>query len=195
VKNNMDDIEQMKNKFSRLLLFTKKDGIDNLLNYLSNESDFFIAPASSNYHGNYQHGLLEHSLLVHKHFCILKNNYNINIDFESVCIITLLHDICKINFYEEYMKNVKTDGHWIQEKHYKINDKFPIGHGEKSVIILQKFIKLTDLEIYCIRWHMMSYDDVTKGFAGNLTLTNALNKEPCIALLHMADLASISLPL
>ena len=105
----------------------------------------------------------------------------------------LLHDICKSNFYTDSIRNKKIDNKWVQEPYFAVDDMNPLGHGEKSVIIIQQFIKLNENELYAIRWHMMSYDDVTRGYTGNLSLTNALTKYPIITLIHMADLFSISL--
>lgn len=184
---------------------TKRAGIIELLEYLE-ESDFYIAPASSKYHGAHKHGLLEHSLLVLENVLNLAHIYDIeNIPKESLSIISLLHDVCKINFYKEgYRNKKKTDDKgkdildnkgkyiWYQEPYYNFEDLLPLGHGEKSVIMLQKFIPLTNNEIMGIRWHMMSYDDSTKSYAGNLALTNALTLFPIISLIHCADLLSIS---
>jgi hypothetical protein len=195
----------MKEQFISLLMSTKRAGIRELIEYLETDTDFFIAPASSNYHGNYEKGLLEHSMGVYENLLKLNQLYEIKIKEDSLIIISLLHDICKINFYFLTMKGVKRkldNGDfalneygkqiWDNEMRYEINDKLPLGHGEKSVIIIQQFIKLTQEEIFCINWHMMSYDDRVRGYAGNLSLTSALNLYPSISLTHCADLLSIS---
>ena len=57
----------------------------------------------------------------------------------------------------EWGKMIKK-GRWGTEDCYVVNDQLPIGHGEKSVIILQKFIRLTDEESIAIRWHMAAFD-------------------------------------
>ena len=196
---------EMKEEFNNLLLSVKKEGIKDLLNYLEEATDFYIAPASSNYHGNYKYGLLEHSLLVEKHFRILIKLYNYNLSIDSCIIIGLLHDLCKTNFYtiairsrkkrdenNDIILNEKQKAVWEDIEYYEINDKLPLGHGEKSVFIIMRYLTLTNEELMGIRWHMMSYDSVTKDYIGNLTLTNALNKYPIISLIHCADLLSIS---
>ena len=47
----------------------KRDGADKLLDYLENRSDFFTAPASSQYHLSRVGGLCEHSINVYN--CLL----------------------------------------------------------------------------------------------------------------------------
>ena len=198
----------MKELFISLLNSTKRNGIADLINYLEDETDFFIAPASANHHGNLEKGLLQHSLDVYYNFKFLCNNFDKEISEESIIIISLLHDVCKTNFYELSKKslpdkdekgNLKLDRYgkkiWIEKEVYSINDNMPLGHGEKSVIILQKYIQLTNKELFSIRWHMMSYDDSTKSYAGNLALTKALDLFPVISLIHCADLLSISHPI
>ena len=91
----------MKEEFLELLKEVKREGIEELIKFLET-SDFFKAPASTRYHGDYEGGLVEHSLKVYE---ILKHKVQncimpINISEESIKIIALLHDICKTNFYK-----------------------------------------------------------------------------------------------
>jgi hypothetical protein len=109
---------------------------------------------------------------------------------DTLKIVGLLHDICKVNFYKRDFRNVKVEGIWTQQPYISVEDQFPCGHGEKSVIMIQRFIQLTDIEIMAIRWHMMAYDDLHCTYAGNLAITNASTKYPLIVLLHMADLSA-----
>jgi len=182
-------LESMKGKYIKILAGIDRPGISEVINYLIN-SDFFKAPASSNNHNNYAGGLVEHSLLVcinaHKLTALYKeiNNY------ESVTICALLHDICKAEFYQESTRNVKKDGVWHAQPYFSIEDKFPLGHGEKSVILLQKLMPLTDPEIMAIRWHMMGFDDSIRSYGGMMALSVALRKYPLITVIHMADLAA-----
>ena len=143
----------------------KREGADKLLEYLCSEaSDFFTAPASTRYHGAYAGGLLEHSLNVYDCLCDYlargraKEKYGMNYSPESVAIVALLHDICKVNFYVETTRNVKENGVWKTVPYYSIEDKLPYGHGEKSVYIVSGYMRLTRDEAFAIRYHM--------GFAG-----------------------------
>ena len=139
----------------------KREGADKLLDYLcSDASDFFTAPASTRYHGAYRGGLLEHSLNVYDCLCDYlareraKNKYGMNYSDETVAIVALLHDMCKVNFYVETTRNVKEDGVWKTVPYYSIEDKLPYGHGEKSVYIVSGYMRLTRDEAFAIRYHM-----------------------------------------
>lgn len=165
----------------------KREGSTELLNYLSG-TDFFKAPASSNYHSNYEGGLCAHSINVYKRLKSLVDKedsmYN-KFSNETIAIIGLLHDVCKANFYVPYYKNVKEDGVWVQRLAYKIDERYPFGHGEKSVYIIQKFMKLTDEEAMAINWHMGAFDNRTIG--GSQSMNQAFQKYPLTVLTHLAD--------
>lgn len=189
----------MHDKFVRILESTNRVGMKDLLNWLET-TDFFTAPASANGHNNYKTGLLEHSLNVFLQLLKLKGDINRD-EGESIIIVSLLHDICKANFYKPDFKNQKRVGPdgkdvldirnkpiWDRIPIFSIDDKFPLGHGEKSVIIIQKFMKLTDEEIAAIRWHMGGFDDSARSYEGGLALTKAMQKYPLITYLHAADL-------
>ena len=182
-------IDGLKGKYIKILAGIDRPGITEAINYLIN-SDFFTAPASARNHNNYAGGLVEHSLSVCINAHKLSSFYKEIDNLESVTICSLLHDICKVNFYKESLRNVKIGTVWHQEPFFSIEDSYPLGHGEKSVIILQKFMLLTDQEIMAIRWHMMGFDDATKSYAGGMALSAALQKYPLITVLHMADLAA-----
>ena len=105
--------------------YIHRQGNDKLLEFLlSNKSDFFTAPASTRFHGNYDGGLVEHSLNVYD--CLkdylsrqrVMNEYGLNYSEESIAIVALLHDLCKINCYKKGMRNVKENGQWIQVPTY-----------------------------------------------------------------------------
>ncbi|MBQ8474877.1 MAG: HD domain-containing protein, partial [Clostridia bacterium] len=128
--------------------------------------DFFTAPASTRYHNSCPGGLLNHSLNVYDCLCDylsrsrVKNEYGCNASDESIAIVALLHDICKVNFYKESTRNVKDEnGVWQKVPYYEIEDTLPYGHGEKSVYVIGGFMRLTREEAFAIRYHM--------GFAGN----------------------------
>ncbi len=144
-----------------------RDGADKLLEYLlSSQSDFFTAPASTRFHGSYEGGLLEHSINVY--YCLkdylkrdrVKDIYNLEYNDESIAIVSLLHDLCKVNCYVKGTRNVKDKaGVWQQVPTYEYSDDMPYGHGEKSVYIISGFLRLTREEAFAIRYHM--------GFSGS----------------------------
>lgn len=176
----------MKEKFIKLLRQTNREGIEELIKFLEG-SDFFEAPASTRYHGDFEGGLLEHSLKVYE---ILKRKIetcviNIETAEETIIISALLHDICKTNFYKTDYRNVKNElGVWEKVPYYTINDTIPYGHGEKSVMMATEYIKLTNEEKYAIRWHMGFTEP--KEIYG--TIAQAFKKYPLALLLHEADL-------
>ena len=148
-----------------------REGSDKLLDYLLSEHcDFFTAPASTRFHGAYPQGLLEHSLNVYDCLCDYlsreraKQVYHMNYSDETIAIVALLHDICKVNCYKESTRNVKVNGTWTQVPYYEFDDQLPYGHGEKSVYIITGFMRLSREEAFAIRYHM--------GFSGNDEVRN-----------------------
>ena len=186
----------LRDRFENLLLATGREGMSDLLKFI-NDSDFYSAPASSRVHGAHQGGLLEHSLQVYNELQEISRAHSSLREFirpvSSLTIVALLHDNCKVNSYKLDVRNVKNNGVWEQVPYYTIDDKLPLGHGEKSVMILQQYIELTTNEIYAIRWHMGGFDDAAKSYAGGLQLSAALDKCPLLVMLHMADLAAVYL--
>jgi hypothetical protein len=169
----------------------KRDGADKLLEYLmSTQSDFFIAPASTRFHGSYEGGLLEHSINVYH--CLkdylererVKELYNLEYSDETIAIVALLHDLCKVNCYVKGTRNVKDkSGVWQQVPTFEYSDDMPYGHGEKSVYIISGFMKLSREEAFAIRYHM--------GFSGTEPQSNvgsAFEKYPLAFALSTADM-------
>ena len=141
----------------------KREGANDLLEFLlSNKSDFFDAPCSTRFHlSKEESGLVEHSINVYE--CLkaylerprVKELYGLEFSDETIAIVALLHDLCKINVYKKSMRNVKDDsGKWIQVPSYDFQDELPYGHGEKSVYIISGFMRLTRDEAFAIRYHM-----------------------------------------
>ena len=178
-----NSIESMWKLYSDLLLSTKRPGMKELVNWLDN-SDFKVAPASTKYHNCCEGGLLAHSINVYNEMMRHKDLIKLlNIPWDTLIITALLHDICKVNYYKIDTKNVKKNGTWVQEPYYTVDDFFPIGHAEKSIITILEFIKLTDVEIAMIRNHMGSFVDNDYFKSSSL-----FNKYPESLLLHMADM-------
>lgn len=170
----------------------KRPGADRLRAYLlSEESDFFTAPASTRYHGAYEGGLLEHSLNVYHNLKAYLSRERCREVYgfkeyseETVAVCALLHDLCKMNFYTVDYRNAKNaQGVWEKVPYYKIDDRLPYGHGEKSVLMIQFFMHLHREEAMAIRWHM--------GFSGPEdanTVGRALEMYPLAFALHIADM-------
>lgn len=158
----------------------KREGADKLLNYIKS-TDFFEAPASTKYHGSYEGGLCEHSVNVCHRLLKQDTIYS----EETLCIVSLLHDLCKANFYTIDFRNVKqADGTWQRVPYYTIEDRLPIGnHGDKSVFLIQKFMELSPAEIAAIRYHMGAFQE---GDVRNWS--KAAEMYPLVAHLHIADI-------
>lgn len=174
----------MKEQIIELLKSTNREGMDKLIEFLE-KSDFFKAPASTKFHGDHEGGLAEHSFKVYE---ILKEKIEFNkikIPEETIIISALLHDICKTNFYKIDYRNAKNSlGVWEKVPYYTVEDTIPYGHGEKSVMMLTEYIKLTNDEKYAIRWHM-GFSEPKELY---VTLGQAFTKYPFALLLHEADL-------
>ncbi len=182
-------IEQNKQMFINLVKENvHREGVDSLLDWL-NKTNFFHDPASTKFHSNYEGGLCQHSLNVYARLIkLLQNEYGDSwqekCSMESAVLIGLFHDICKVDTYVVSMRNVKENGTWVQKPYYASQDNLPFGHGEKSVYILNSFVKLTREEAMCINWHMGEYDLRAK--AGQ-SLSNIYYKYPLAFLTHIAD--------
>lgn len=174
----------MKEQFIELLRSTEREGIENLISFLE-KTDFFEAPASTRYHGAYKGGLLEHSLKVYEIFKEKVKNAGLDAKEDTVIISSLLHDICKLNFYKVDYRNAKNaQGEWEKVPYYTIEDTIPYGHGEKSVMMISEYIKLTSEEKYAIRWHM-GFTEPKEVYG---TIGQAYKKYPIALLLFEADL-------
>ncbi len=170
-----------------------RDGADKLLEWLE-KSDFFTAPASTRHHSAYRGGLCQHSINVYKRFVkLLEMEYGENwqkkVSPESVAIMGLLHDVCKVETYVEDFRNVKDEnGNWIKKPYYKVEDSLPYGHGEKSVYIISAFMKLTREEALAINWHMGEYDQRVQN--GSYMIRDVYYRYPVCFLMHLADLTA-----
>lgn len=163
----------------------KRAGSQELLNWLMN-TDFFTAPASTKFHCACENGLVMHSVSVFN--TMMEKHFEEGVDdIESFAISALLHDICKAEFYKVSTRNVKNEltGQWEKQPFYAIEDKFPFGHGEKSVFLIERFMRLKLDEAMAIRWHMGSFDD-----PNGYTVSQAYEKYPLAVKLHLADMES-----
>lgn len=176
----------MKEKFLELLKKVNREGMENLIMFLE-KTDFFEAPASTKYHGAFKGGLMEHSMKVYEILSKKVKEHELQVSEETIIISGLLHDICKVNFYKVDYRNAKNErGEWEKVPYYTVDDTIPYGHGEKSVMMLTEYIKLTNEEKYAIRWHM-GFTEPKEVYG---TLAQAYKKYPLALLLFEADLES-----
>lgn len=166
----------------------KRDGSQKLLEWMKT-TDFFTAPASTKFHGACEQGLVMHSISVYK--TMMERHFDPQMDNrESFAICALLHDLCKTHFYKTSLRNVKNDetGQWEKKPYYAVDDAFPYGHGEKSVFLIERFMRLKTAEAMAIRWHMGGFDEAARG--GSFAISLAYEKYPIAVKLHLADLES-----
>ena len=185
-----------KKEFIELLKTTNRQGIDDLVEELE-DLGFFKAPASTKFHLNEDGGLVQHSLNVCKAALSMRKSM-IELDDsllealpkDSVIIASLLHDTCKADIYKPTMKKEKNRfGMWCDVPGYDVDySNFPLGHGEKSVIVLLRSgFELTDDEIMAIRWHMTAWDLPLQSYDIKSNFNKAKEICPLLSLVQAAD--------
>ncbi|HCW54073.1 MAG TPA: hypothetical protein DG753_10110 [Clostridium sp.] len=154
-----EERKELQDKIIERLSSIKREGIDDLIKYLLERTDYFTAPASTKFHSNFDGGLAFHSNNVVELLIQKNEQYKLGLSLDTIYLTGYLHDLCKCNIYEKTMRLKKDEmtGKWIGYASYEINESVPLGHGEKSVILLQQFVKLTLEECLMIRWHMGAY--------------------------------------
>lgn len=177
----------------------QRDYADALLAWLERETDFFEAPASTRHHGAHPGGLLEHSLNVYHRLraIVCVETYGATTSDllaedveETVAVLALLHDVCKVNCYHtetRRRKNPET-GYWEDYQTYAFRDPLPLGHGEKSLYLIQRHMDLEPEEALAIRWHMGAYDNAVKG--DGRALSAAMAASPWVWRLQQADMCA-----
>ena len=176
----------------------RRPGADKLLAWLES-TDFFTAPAGAKHHGAHAGGLVVHSLNVWNRLREITLRDTINgkaiLDLapetnETVAILALLHDVCKVGVYHTETKRRRNPdtGTWEDYQAYTFRDPLPLGHGEKSLHLITKYMALTEEEALAIRWHMGAFDDAVKG--GSRALDAAMEVSPWVWRLHEADMCA-----
>lgn len=187
---------EKKKRFIELLRSTGRQGIEEVINYLE-ESGFFTAPASTKYHLSFEGGLMEHCMNVYNMaiamrgpIVAMKPEMEEKLPEKSIIIAALLHDICKANIYKKTKKwDLGKDGNPVEQEKYTTNySEMPVGHGEKSVIMLLSLgLKLTLDETVAIRWHMGAWDLAFQSYEAKSNINEAGNRYPLLALIQSAD--------
>lgn len=187
----------LKDQFIETLTATNRKGIDMVISKLE-ELGFFEAPASSRFHLSCKGGLAEHSMNVYEAAAMLreqiirlKPELEAQLPMESVAICSLLHDACKTDIYKEGILSRKNeDGFWEKYVGYSVdyNMGLPLGHGEKSVILLLSWgLELTPEEMLAIRWHMTAWDMPMQSAEHKESFNAAKAKTPLVSLIQSAD--------
>lgn len=189
-QKNKDELRQ---RFCDILKATGRENIDYVIEDLDADG-FFEAPASAQGHGSYPGGLTEHSLNVYgaamsmrEALIKLRPDLEAALAPDSIAIAALLHDVCKADFYSLVRRKKKNEiGVYENVDVYEIHDEhFPIGHGEKSaILVLRSGLDISEDELCAIRWHMgpwnLSRDD-------EKFYRQAGRRSPLPPLIHAAD--------
>lgn len=189
-------------EFISLLRSTERKGIDNVIKCLES-TDFFDAPASTVFHGNYPGGLLDHSLNVARVALRLKTSMldlaqdaaerrrlEAALADDHIIIAALLHDVCKANVYKPVTKYRKDSrGQWETYDSYDVDySELPLGHGEKSVIrLLRCGLQLCNDELLAIRWHMSAWDLPFQSHEAKSNISAARDSSPLVTIIQAAD--------
>ena len=189
-------MENLKQQFKERLLSTNRDGMENVIKHLE-RLGFFTAPASTKFHLNVKGGLMQHSwnvcntaLMLREQMIQMKPELAEKLPVESVIIASLLHDVCKSNIYKDAILNRKNDqGYWEKVPGFEVDySSLPLGHGEKSVIMLLTLgLKLTRDEMLAIRWHMTAWELPFQSAEAKAYLNAAKNKCPLLTIIQTAD--------
>ena len=185
------------NRFIEILQGTQREGMESVIKQLK-RSGFFEAPASSKFHLACKGGLLEHSMNVYNAATMLREQIikarpemEDQIPTDSVAITTLLHDVCKTDIYKEGILSRKNaDGYWEKYIGFQVDYSMgiPLGHGEKSVIMLLSWgLELKPEEMLGIRWHMSAWDMPMQSPEHKESLNAAKSISPLVSLIQLAD--------
>lgn len=184
--DELSEVDKFKHTFKTII---QRDGARNLLEWLD-EVGFYEAPASTKYHGAYPGGLVEHSNNVYRRLVMLAAGEDKRLKHttpeyseETLAIVALLHDVCKVGVYHPEEKDGK--------QQYSFKDGFPYGHGEKSVLYIMRHIYLTEEEALAIRWHMGLFDKAAQGDFRDMD--KAFKQSKLAAMLHLADMMATHL--
>lgn len=190
------DLKKNKEEFVELLRSTQREGVEEVIAELESMG-FFTAPASSNHHLNTEGGLVQHSLntchvalKIWEGMKLLDESVKHEVSQESVIIASLLHDVCKSDIYFRSVKKRKNAiGGWEDCEGYKVSYKnFPMGHGEKSVILLIcSGLEMTDAEMLAIRWHMGAWGINMNSFEDQRCYDTSRKLYPLVSIIQAAD--------
>ncbi|MBP3303449.1 MAG: TraI domain-containing protein [Muribaculaceae bacterium] len=192
----MSQSEENKQRFCELLRSTGRENIEYVIEDLESYG-FFDAPASARNHFNHPGGLVEHSLNVYDAAMMLREgiirrrpDLEKKLPADAVVIASLLHDVCKADIYNLVTRKRKNEiGVWEETQEYEVSySRMPVGHGEKSVVMLLRMgLDLEDDEICAIRWHMGPWAVDTSSIEQDKSYRQSIANSPLLPLIHTAD--------
>jgi len=164
---------------------TERRGIENLIQYMD-ESGFFDAPCSTQYHLSCEGGLAQHSINVCDTLIGLARQLCVSDcpDYHTLVIVGLLHDLGKVGDHYKplYVENVlKKTGKRSESKPFMSNpDLLSVPHEVRSIVIAERFIRLTEEEEHAILFHNGTYTGIGYEWKGK--------EKPLDLLTHWADM-------
>ena len=167
---------------TKLLEQVKRPGMTDLIAHIT-EKGFFDAPCSTDKHLSCDGGLAKHSFNVFDVMLHLNNNFTAELPYESMVICGLLHDLGKMGDHDKpyYSPNVLKSGTVSAAKPYVTNKELTyLPHEVRSVMIIERFIELTEDEEAAILWHNGLYGAFKYDIPGKET--------PLYMVLHFADM-------
>lgn len=161
----------------------KNNGLTEVLDWLES-TDYFTAPASSRFHGAKEEGLVDHSYLV----SYFLSNWTISLGFSwerlrSSVVVGLLHDVCKVNYYEKYVDESGIVRYRVKPERQGCKE-----HGSLSVKLVKEHMELTQEEEACILYHMGTWTEDIDPAIGDLSYTEMIHKYPNVLWTHTADM-------
>lgn len=196
---NLLDQDSKETLFRSLLSSTQRPGVENVLSWLFEKTDFKTAPSTRNNAGNFEGGLMTHSLKtyevaggLYENLISIKPDLGTKISMTNIMVVSLLHSVCKCGFYKQVNKWRKTeDNQWERYVAYDVEDKFPFGAGEKSVYILEHLgFRLEPQEVIAIRWFMGSWDGGMLNYETKMSYESSLSQYPLVSILSAANIVS-----
>lgn len=189
-KTEMENAAKIEIKYRECFTtYINRPGAAELLEWMR-ANGFFEAPASTKHHGAKLGGLAQHSINVFRRLAEIamkETKLLKNLNLETLAITALLHDLCKIDAYKPTVTGNTCPHKTAEEKpKWEYTNNFPVGHGEKSIILIMRFMWLTEEEMLAIRWHMGAFDSATRG--GSADMNNAFKQCKLAVMLHLADM-------
>jgi len=185
-----DQVNANADEYLKLLASYQRDGLKELGDWLLNKTDFFRTPAQTHDKGAYMGGNAARTLRAYAVSQQLAADIGLDEKAtKSVGLACLLADVWKCDaFMPTERRKRMSNGTWVTVRAFEFRHDSPqLGHGEKSVIYVQRFTKLTVNEELCIRWAAGFDDETVAGtLATRAQFNNAVEQCPLVALVNTA---------
>ena len=179
----MGALKESKEKYEELLeKISSRKGVLELSEYLKKHG-LFEAPASTKFHLCSEGGLIIHSVSVATLALKMKSVMYPEADDDSVILCSLFHDAHKVTdgfSHKTYIQNNTETA--ARQPYFWNKEQMNFSGGQKSLLIVSKFVDLTKDEMQAIAYHdgpyVPSWDDIK------------WDPYPMTLLIHSADMWS-----